>query len=43
LLLIFNKSDSITQELIGIQPNQYIDGFNMIFIFSVAFSLSVRY
>jgi RND superfamily putative drug exporter len=43
LYLIFETTDSSIQHTLGIRPNGYMDGSNIIFIFSVAFGLSVDY
>ena len=43
LVLIFTSTDPSNESSLGISPTGYMDGSNIIFIFSVAFGLSVDY
>jgi len=43
LLLVFTSTDPSVDKSLGIDPTGYMDGSNIIFIFSVAFGLSVDY
>ena len=43
LVLIFTSTDPSNKASLGIDPTGYMDGSNIIFIFSVAFGLSVDY
>lgn len=43
IVLLFTTSDKGTQIALGFKPNGYLDGSNLIFIFSIAFGLSVDY